>query len=201
MSGAKQDWEDKYSRTWDAHRRQNQIITEDAAKVLPPPFLDVLHRGRAILEIGCGTGELSNWLAHETGARLLGVDLSQTAISAARRLYSPPCEFQAVSYRDLFATPRRFDLVVSSHTLEHFKNYEEVLHEWLQLAPLVLLIVPYKQEIDAAEYEEGGLQHRSSLDETALKSFRILESFTFPSDGWQVGDNPLNWVVLLSEAE
>src|SRR6266705_5336367 len=43
--------------------------------------------GERILDLGCGTGHLTNQIA-EAGAEVVGIDISQSMIEEARRLYS-----------------------------------------------------------------------------------------------------------------
>ena len=44
-----------------------------------------LKQPREILEIGCGTGEIAYWIAEQTGAHLLGIDLCIPFIKQARQ--------------------------------------------------------------------------------------------------------------------
>lgn len=72
-SEIKQHWEDRYGerdRIWSGH--VNAHLAEIAAPLTP---------GRA-LDLGCGEGGDSLWLA-ENGWQVLGVDISETALSRA----------------------------------------------------------------------------------------------------------------------
>ena len=56
---------------------------------MPPELLPALHKaglpaGARILDIGSGTGEISNWLA-EAGYTVLGIDKEAAAIAVAKR--------------------------------------------------------------------------------------------------------------------
>lgn len=44
-----------------------------------------LGPGQLVVDLGCGTGGVSLWLARQTGARAFGLDVSQRAIHIARR--------------------------------------------------------------------------------------------------------------------
>jgi ubiquinone/menaquinone biosynthesis C-methylase UbiE len=73
-----------------------------------------LGPGTAILEIGCGTGQLTERLAC-SGARLIAIDIGPSMIAAARRrLTGRHVSFQVTSFEDLAAADASFDLVVSS---------------------------------------------------------------------------------------
>lgn len=71
--------------------------------------------GKSLLDVGCGLGDLSKYLAH-VGARCsyLGVDILPEMVEAARR----HCPGAAFECRDVIADPaglgRRFDVVYST---------------------------------------------------------------------------------------
>lgn len=73
-----------------------------------------LGPGAAILEIGCGTGQLTRRLACP-GFRLTAIDIGASMIAAARRcLPGPEVSFQVTSFEDLDAADASFNLVISS---------------------------------------------------------------------------------------
>jgi ubiquinone/menaquinone biosynthesis C-methylase UbiE len=72
-----------------------------------------LSRGATVLEVGCGTGQLTERLAR-SGFRLTAIDISPAMVAAARRrLGGPDISFQASSFEDLAAADSSFDLVIS----------------------------------------------------------------------------------------
>ena len=78
--------------------------------------------GERILDAGCGTGQLTNEIA-QSGARVLGVDSSETMIGQARSNY-PALEFSRADVREL---PFRgeFDAVFSNAVLHWVKEADE----------------------------------------------------------------------------
>jgi SAM-dependent methyltransferase len=196
MADATAEWEQKYQATSDAHQRQNTAITADFAKALKPDsqiyaaFTDI----KKVLEIGCGTGEMAAWVADKFGSDVTGIDLSRTAIAIAQIHHGGKANFWAGSFVD---AKEHYDLVIASHVLEHFKDYRGILREWLKIAPLVLIIVPFEESEYQGDYLEGGIRHRSRFDEKALKRFKVVDSLLFTSAGWQNGENPRNWAVLV----
>ncbi len=80
--------------------------------------LDGVPRSGRVLELGCGAGDLSLWLA-ERGFEIFGVDISATAISWAREKFSARGlngSFRVASVLDLaeFAHDY-FDIVLDGH--------------------------------------------------------------------------------------
>jgi 2-polyprenyl-3-methyl-5-hydroxy-6-metoxy-1,4-benzoquinol methylase len=72
-----------------------------------------LHAGGNVLEVGCGTGQLTERLAR-SGFSLTAIDPGQSMIAAARRrLEDPAVSFQVVSFEDFAAAEGCFDLIIS----------------------------------------------------------------------------------------
>jgi trans-aconitate methyltransferase len=86
-------------------------------------LLDAQPRER-ILDIGCGTGHLTAKIA-ESGARVVGTDLSPEMIRQAREKY-PEIRFEVMDARKL-ALDEQFDAVFSNATLHWVKEPEQVI--------------------------------------------------------------------------
>jgi ubiquinone/menaquinone biosynthesis C-methylase UbiE len=73
-----------------------------------------LKPGSAVLEVGCGTGQLTGQLA-ANGFAVTAIDLGASMVAAARRhLGSSRILFDVVSFEDLEAPAGSFDLVISA---------------------------------------------------------------------------------------
>lgn len=69
--------------------------------------------GSEVLEVGCGTGQLTESLACY-GFRLTAIDIGPSMVAAARRrLDGPALSFQVSSFEDFAAASASFDLIVS----------------------------------------------------------------------------------------
>jgi cyclopropane-fatty-acyl-phospholipid synthase len=87
-----------------------------------------LSDGQQILELGCGWGSLSMWMAkHYPNARITGVSNSATQ----RAFIEAECERRGLSNLTIitcdmnrFDSTARFDRVVSVEMFEHMKNYQ-----------------------------------------------------------------------------
>jgi ubiquinone/menaquinone biosynthesis C-methylase UbiE len=99
--------------------------------------------GHRVLDVACGTGE---WLqaAHERGAHVFGVDLSEKAISFCTR-NNPQGKFLAVSAENLPFDAGSMDIVTCLGSLEHFPDKPAALaemHRLLKPGAFLVISVP-----------------------------------------------------------
>ena len=99
---------------WHDHDRYDKAIS-----VLSP------IRNKRILELGCGSGKLSVWLAKQ-GAHVTGVDIGPDLLAAAQALAKVnqvECEFRRESITSLrFADPNTYDAAIGFAVLHHLSS-------------------------------------------------------------------------------
>ncbi|HSN54301.1 MAG TPA: cyclopropane-fatty-acyl-phospholipid synthase family protein [Candidatus Sulfomarinibacteraceae bacterium] len=95
--------------------------------------------GMEVLDLGCGWGSLSLWIArHHPGCRVLAVSNSRTQAEFIRaRCRAEGHRRVEVVTADMndFATPRRFDRVVSVEMFEHMRSWPRLFERvagWLE---------------------------------------------------------------------
>jgi trans-aconitate methyltransferase len=90
-------------------------------------LVDLLHpeAGERILDLGCGTGQLTQTIA-ESGARVVGVDRSPDMIAAAKITY-PALDLRVMDALHL-AFEEPFDAVFSNAALHWIPRPDEVAH-------------------------------------------------------------------------
>lgn len=83
-----------------------------------------LEPGMHVLDAGCGSGEALAWLAQAVGegGRVVGVDLSEAHVAAARRQAPPQVEPLAGDLMALALSAESLDAIWSSNTLHHFPD-------------------------------------------------------------------------------
>lgn len=89
-----------------------------------------------ILEIGCGTGEVSYWMASRSPAHVLGTDLCVPFIEGAKKNYQlPNLQYEILDFNNPNAlADRQFDYIVGNGIIHHLRdNLEEVLANKLRL--------------------------------------------------------------------
>ncbi|UNO50902.1 MULTISPECIES: class I SAM-dependent methyltransferase [Alicyclobacillus] len=88
--------------------------------------VELLHPqpGERVLDIGCGTGDLTNQIAR-LGASVVGIDVSERMVEQARRKY-PDLSFRVGDAQD-FSTSETFDAVFSNAALHWMQNPTAVI--------------------------------------------------------------------------
>ena len=103
----------------------------------------LIGEGSRVLELGCGTGQLLNYLNPSYG---VGVDLSQNMISIARKTY-PNLEFiyGDIENEDLVSSIKdKFDYIVLSDTIGYLEDCEETFARLHSLCtPETRIVVSY----------------------------------------------------------
>jgi ubiquinone/menaquinone biosynthesis C-methylase UbiE len=113
-------------------------LAAQAAAIWPQeaPLLRA-YRPAAILDVGCGTGEISSRLAeHFPAAHVIGVDLVEPHLELARTRYAHLAErlrFERADAFELPYAPRSFDLVTCRHMLQAVPHAERVLAELVRV--------------------------------------------------------------------
>ena len=145
-------WDDSVTTLDEAEERMLALTCERAG----------LANGQQILELGCGWGSLSLWMAeHFPGARITAVSNSRTqkqhidAMAAARGLTN-----LEIITRDMnvFTIDRQFDRIVSVEMFEHMKNYQLLLRKvagWLVPGGRLFVHIFTHREL-AYHYEDKG---------------------------------------------
>jgi SAM-dependent methyltransferase len=137
---------------WYAGKGRHADILE---KKLLGKLLHLFPEAHSVLEVGCGTGHFTRWMA-ERGLGTAGLDISEPMLNEARRLGGPTRYFPG----DALALPvadRSFDLTALITTLEFLPDPARALSEAIRVARQgVLLGVLNRWSLVALQYRLSG---------------------------------------------
>ncbi len=100
-----------------------------------------IHARSRVLDLGCGDGELLNWLIHRRECTGTGVEREPEAVLAAIGRGVPLIELDLDSQLDLFG-PDSYDVVVLSRTLQAVLRPDLALAQMRTIAPRIIVSMP-----------------------------------------------------------
>ena len=121
-----------------------------------------LEDGMEVLDLGCGWGSLSMWIAEQyPNCQVLAISNSRTQ----REFIEARCGERGFDNVEVitadaaeFDTPRRFDRILSIEMFEHMKNYEQLMARiasWLKPAGMLFVHIfshrEFAYEFDASD--------------------------------------------------
>jgi len=145
------------------------------------PFFDLLglverRPGMAVVDLGCGTGELTRLLHRDLQARTtVGIDNSDTMLRRAATINEPGLQFVRADI-DAFTPDEAVDLVFSNAALQWVEDHPTLLRRWRdRLRPGGQLAVQVPANDDHPS-------HRTAIEVAAEEPFRsALGGYRRPS--------------------
>jgi ubiquinone/menaquinone biosynthesis C-methylase UbiE len=108
-----------YAEEWKIRKRSGMRLIE---------YLQKKHRPMRILEVGCGNGWLSAKLSEIPGADVIGLDINQTEISQANRVFvKDNLEFVYDTFNEDTFPDIKFDVIVFAASLQYFESAKAIL--------------------------------------------------------------------------
>lgn len=147
-----------------------------------------LEPGMRVLDAGCGSGEALGWLAEVVGldGNVVGVDLSDAHVAAARLQAPPQVELLAGDLMALALPAASLDAIWSANTLHHFADPLAALQRmagWLRpggrlavgqsgFLPEMLFAWDMRLERAAVDAVRAHYRDKYALDERRLTAVR-----------------------------
>lgn len=150
-------------------------IREYAKKFL----LDVIKERHTVLDLGCGSGDVSNIIAEKARA-VVGIDHDETTIKTASEKYQKNnLAFVCADARTyLTESDKKFDVLVLSHVLEHLDEPKDFINSFKDYFEYIYVEVPDFDRDAANHYRKdlemkliySDIDHVSEFDRDELKS-------------------------------
>jgi len=102
---------------------------------------NLIKPSSSVIDIGCGDGELLQYLRDNKKAETRGIEISQAQVSKA--LMRGLSVIQGDAQSDLAHYPdESFDYAILSHTIQNTQKPKEVLQEMLRIAKFAIVSLP-----------------------------------------------------------
>jgi cyclopropane fatty-acyl-phospholipid synthase-like methyltransferase len=144
------------------------------------PLLREVSRDGAILDIGCGAGQMLHFLKDHGFANVSGVDISaeQVALAAARGLQARVADV----FEYLRGSREEFEAIVALDIVEHFGKSEQIplfeaIFSALRPGGKLILQTPNGDGLFSAQVIYGDLTHLTIFNEGSLSQLLQLVGF------------------------
>jgi SAM-dependent methyltransferase len=166
-------WEQRFS-TGDWESKGGRRQTESFATGQIPYLKIAADFDGTLLDFGCGLGDaMPVYKGKYPKARLIGMDISQSAIEMCRRKYGSIASFM---HGDCASVPE-VDIVIASNVFEHLSNDRQAAKSLLLKCKSLYVIVPYKEWPLFPE-------HVNTYDESYFSELGNYTYRVFPCSGW-----------------
>ncbi len=179
-----------YSKYWDDDWSDKEIIDK---------FISMLNSNSKVLDIGCGTGYVTNYLK-ESGLAPIGIDISSEMLRIAKLKY-PQIDFRELSASDITKefSENEFDGVMAFYVLFYIpkRELDEVIIKIRSIlkpnAPLILVMKEGNGETFVKDqfsnsdekvlfcnlYTESEMYNFLDKNSFKLESFIVKENYNF----------------------
>jgi SAM-dependent methyltransferase/glycosyltransferase involved in cell wall biosynthesis len=165
-------------------------------------FVERIHAGERVLDVGCGKGELAYDIAERSQATVIAIDASPWMLEFARGRFAHPrityIQADAVGY----VPEAPVDVAVLSNVLEHVAARGELLRALREQAGarrLLLRVPVLDRDWTVPLRRELGLAHFSDPEHKLEYEPELLRG-ELADAGWTMGDPILRWGEIWVEA-
>jgi len=207
----KQFYEDTPFPNYDGLDTRDRLRRKASASVAGKLLDEQLPDGCKILEAGCGTGQMSNYLAMHRGRTVIGSDICFNSLRLANEFRSRfsinNASFVQMNLFDPFFKKHSFDVVISNGVLHHtvdaaaaFHSIQRLvkpggyvligLYNWLGRLPTLWLGTIIRRFGDFAGYLDSRMRHER---DPARRKAWFMDQYKHPHETKHSMDEVLRW--------
>jgi len=166
-------WEQRFSSN-DWEDKQGRWQTESFSKGQMEYLRIASDFEGVMLDFGCGLGDaMPVYRENFPQAKLVGVDISQTAIDKCREKYGGIASFMQGDHRSI----PEADIIIASNVFEHLTDDRSIAKCLLSKCSVLYIIVPYRERPLCPE-------HVNTYDEHYFSGLGKYDYQIFPCIGW-----------------
>lgn len=165
-------------------------------------FVDRIHGGERVLDVGCGKGELAFDIAERSGATVIAVDASPWMLQFARERFSHPHVTYVHADAIGYVPDEPVDVAVLSNVLEHIEQRVELLQGLRERAGarrLLIRVPVLERDWTVPLRRELGLFHFSDPEHKVEYDVELLRR-ELTAGGWTMTEPQLVWGEIWAEA-
>lgn len=167
-------WEHRF-KSGDWERKQGRRQTQQFAEAHIKYLKIAPHFSGVILDFGCGLGDaIPVYRSAFPYATLIGMDISQAAVSACRKKYGGFAQFIQGTHLDV----PEVDIIIASNIFEHLSNDMRVAEHLLTKCRDLFIITPYRESL------KPGTEHVNSYDKNSFSALKPIDYMIFYCPGW-----------------
>ena len=179
------NWNDAYA----SGRDYVYLSRQEIDKILT--YLGSNIEQTQVLDLGCGTGQLTRELFHRGFKKVVGIDGSEKAISFAKAATVLPIEYIVNDIEQDFTTKitDKFDFVICKDTFAFINDKNSLLQQVkgsLTEQGLFILISPLRSEFPNRPHITVDTEDTKALMQT---KFDLLDYFVSSKEEFYVGQN------------
>ena len=172
-----------YSELRSRELNSNNMLEQPAMKELLPELT-----GKSVLDLGCGYGANCVGFIKNGASCVVGVDISQNMLSAAKKNYAHKnIEYINMSMVDIPKLDKRFDLIYSSLAFHYIEDFEKLCKDIYRLLnENGILLFSQEHPFITATIDGNGHYNK---DENGRKISYTLSNYSEP------GERYVHWYV------
>lgn len=115
----------EYIAMRETHLNANDLLEIPVMKQLLPDL-----KGKTVLDLGCGYGEMSKYFVEKGAKRVVACDISNNMIALAEKVnHDEKIEYKVFPMEELSSMKEKFDIVFSSLAFHYIEDFDKLIKD------------------------------------------------------------------------